>query len=172
MGLHAPFLVDSYELEEQVLASDWANELLGGTRSAGVVGVGYIQGPMRRPLGLTRELVELSDYKGARIGIRPSSLTEMTMKALGATPVPFAPGEIDGLDGMEAHLSLVRDAYSEGADSLTGNVMFWSRPGVIFANSAAFDAFTPDQQDILRRAGVRALAESVESIGARAPAAP
>ena len=64
------FLSTDYELEEQVLASDWAKELLGGTRSAGVVGVGYIQGPMRRPLGLTRELVELSDYKGARIGIR------------------------------------------------------------------------------------------------------
>ena len=105
VGLHAPFLVDSYELEEQILASDWAKELLGGTRSAGVVGLGYIQGPMRQPFGFTRDLVELSDYNGARIGIRPSALTEKTMKALGATPVPFTPGDIEGLDGMEAHLS-------------------------------------------------------------------
>jgi TRAP-type C4-dicarboxylate transport system substrate-binding protein len=164
VGLHAPFLVDSYELEEQILASDWAKELLGGTRSAGVFGIGYIQGPMRRPLGLTRDLVELSDYKGARIGIRPSALTEKTMWALGATPVPFTPGDVEGLDGMEAHLSLIDDAYSADAHSLTGNVMFWSRPGVIFGNNAAFDAFTPDQQDVLRRAGVRALAQSVDSI--------
>ena len=168
VGLHAPFLVDSYELEEQILASDWAKELLGGTRSAGVVGVGYIQGPMRQPIGLTRDLVKLSDYNGARIGIRPSSLTEKTMKALGATPVPFTPGDIEGLDGMEAHLSLIYDAYSADAQSLTGNVIFWSRPGVIFANNTAFDAFTPDQRDILRRAGVRALAESVDAIRTRA----
>ena len=94
------------------------------------------------------------------------------MKALGATPVPFTPGEIEGLDGMEAHLSLVRDAYGADADSLTGNVMFWSRPGVIFAANAAFDAFTPEQQDMLRRAGARALAESVDSIGARAATLP
>jgi TRAP-type transport system periplasmic protein len=172
IGLHAPFLVDSYELEEQVLTSDWAKELLRGTRSAGVVGVGYIQGPMRRPLGMTRELVDLSDYKGARIGIRQSSLTEMTMKALGATPVSFTPDDIEGLDGMEAHLSLVRDAYNADTYSLTGNVMFWSRPGVIFVNSAVFDAFTADQQETLRRAGARALADSVESIATRAVGVP
>ena len=167
VGLHAPFLVDSYALEEQILASDWAKELLGGTRSAGVVGLGYIQGPMRQPLGLTHDLVKLSDYNGARIGIRPSSLTEMTLKAMGATPVPFTPGDIEGLDGMEAHLSLIYDRYSADALSLTGNVIFWSRPGVIFANNAAFDALTPDQQDLLRRAGVRALAESVDAIRTR-----
>ncbi len=172
IGLHAPFLIDSYELEQQVLASDWAKELLGGTRSAGVVGVGYLQGPMRRPLGLTRELVELADYNGARIGIRKSALTEMTMKALGATAVPFTPGDIEGLDGMEAHLSLIRDSYAADANSLTGNVIFWSRPGVIFANNAAFDALTADQQAILRRAGDRALAASVESIGTNAATLP
>ena len=172
IGLHAPFLVDSYELEEQILASDWAKELLGGTRSAGVVGVGYIQGPMRRPLGMTRELVDLSDYNGARIGIRQSSLTEMTMKALGATPVAFAPDDIVGLDGMEAHLSLVRDAYNADTYSLTGNVMFWSRPGVIFANNAAFDALSAEQQEILRRAGAVAFADSVEAIATRARAVP
>ena len=65
---------------------------------------------------------------------------------------------------MEAHLSLIDDAYSADAHSLTGNVIFWSRPGIIFANNAAFDAFTPDQQDLLRRAGVRALAKSVDAI--------
>ena len=64
VGLHAPFLVDSYELEEQILASDWGKELLGGTRSAGVVGLGYIQGPMRQPLGLTRDLVDALRLQG------------------------------------------------------------------------------------------------------------
>ena len=172
VGLHAPFLIDNYELEQQVLASDWATKLLEGTRSTGVVGVGYLQGPMRRPLGLTRELVELADYNGARIGIRKSALTEMTMKALGATAVPFTPGEIDGLDGMEAHLGLIRDAYADNANSLTGNVIFWSRPGVIFANNALFDALTADQQAILRRAGERALGASVEFIGTNAATLP
>ena len=164
MGLNAPFLIDSYDLEAQVIATDWANELLAGTRPAGVVGIGYIQGPMRRPLGITRELVDLADYNGARIGIRPSVLTEMTMKALGAVPVAFAPGDSAGLDGMEAHLNLIRDSYGTNANSLTGNVIFWSRPGVIFANIGAFDGLTPDQQDILRRASTRANFSERESV--------
>ena len=44
VGLHAPFLIDSYALEERVLTTDWAKELLNGTRSAGVAGLGYFQG--------------------------------------------------------------------------------------------------------------------------------
>ena len=47
--------------------------------------------------------------------------------------------------------------------------MFWPRPGVIFANKATYDALTSDQQDILRRAGVRALAESVDAHPRRGP---
>ena len=57
-----------------MLSSDWGKALLDGTRDAGVVGLGYFQGPMRRPLGMTRDLVELSDYAGAKSasGRRPS----------------------------------------------------------------------------------------------------
>jgi TRAP-type C4-dicarboxylate transport system substrate-binding protein len=172
VGLQAPFLIDSYQLEDRVLSSDGAKALLDGTRSAGVVGLSYLQGPMRRPLGLTRDLVEPSDYVGAKIGIRASALTEMTMKALGATPVAFKPGDTSGLDGMEAHLGLIDGSkYDQGAKSLTGNVMFWSRPGVIFANAKSFDGLTPEQQGILRSAGEQAYRESVASIPANGVAA-
>jgi len=163
--LHAPFLIDSAELEEQVLASASAQELLEGTRSAGVIGIGYVQGPLRRPLGYTRALLDLEDYAGARIGIRGGALNEMTMEALGATPYVFPPDVLTGLDGMEVHVALVDlGKYDLGADSLTGNVVFWPRPGVIFANAEAFDALTTDQQAILREAGMRHLEASVAEV--------
>ena len=86
----------------------------------------------------------------------------MTMRALGATPVVFAPGDTTGLDGMEVHMGLlVGTKYDVGASSLTGNVMFWPRPGVIFANEATFDGLTPDQQSMLRAAGDRMYSGSV-----------
>ena len=167
VGLHAPFLIDSYELEEQVLTSDWGQALLDGTRSAGVVGIGYFQGPLRRPLGYTRALTDLAAYQGARIGIRASDLTEMTMEALGAAPISFPPGDASGLDGMEVHMGILFDAkYDLGADSLTGNVAYWPRPGVFFANAEAFDGLTSDHQAILREAGQRAFTASVASVSA------
>ena len=159
--LHAPFLIDSYDLEAQVLASAQAQALLGGTRSAGVTGIGYVEGPLRRPLAYAHPLLDLPDYAGARIGIRGSSLTELAMQALGAIPDVFPPGSTTGLDAMEidlAHIDLGK--YDAGADSLTGNIVFWPRPGVIFANAEAFNALTADQRAVLRDAGRRNLEAS------------
>jgi TRAP-type C4-dicarboxylate transport system substrate-binding protein len=154
-ALHAPFLIDSYALEEAILRSTWGQALLEGTRPAGVVGLGYADGILRRPLGYTRALLDVPDYAGARIGIRAGGVAEMTMQALGATPFVFPPGDTAGLDGMEVHVNqILLGEYDTGADSLTGNVAFWPRPAVIFANAAWFDRLTVEQQATLRTAGM------------------
>jgi TRAP-type C4-dicarboxylate transport system substrate-binding protein len=172
VGLQAPFLIDSQELENRVLSSDSAKALLDGTRSAGVVGISYLQGGVRMPLGLTRDLVEPSDFVGARIGFAGSALTEMTLKALGASPALFMPGDSTGLDGMEASLlAIENNKYDNGAKSLTANVMFWHRPGVIFANARVFDELSAEQRQILRSAGEQAYRESVMTIVARSATA-
>jgi TRAP-type C4-dicarboxylate transport system substrate-binding protein len=150
-GLQVPFLIDSYDLEARVLSADWAKKLLDGPRSIGVVGLDYIQGPLRLPLGLTRHLSQASDFQGARIGIRPSHVSEMTMKALGATPVAWA--STAGLDGIEMDVASIEgNNYDIGAKSLTGNLPFWTRPSVIFANATWFDGLPTDRQQQLRSA--------------------
>jgi hypothetical protein len=89
------------------------------------------------------------------------------MEALGATPVVFPPGDSSGLDGMEAHVEIIAGAkYDFGADSLTGNVVYWPRPGVIFANAAAFEAMTSDQQALLREAAEEAFTVSATHVPA------
>jgi TRAP-type C4-dicarboxylate transport system substrate-binding protein len=150
-GLEAPFLIDSYNLEASALSSDWGQKLLEGTRSAGVVSLDYVQGPLRLPLGLTRNLVQATDFVGARIGIRPSHVSEMTIRALGATPVAWA--TTTGLDGIEMDpYGVAGNKYDVGATSLTGNAVFWARPSVIFANAKWFDSLSATQQDQLRTA--------------------
>lgn len=164
-ALQAPFLIDSYSLEAAVLSSDVGRKMLDGPRSAGLVGIGYLQGPMRRPLGITHGLVSLDDFKNATIGIRASKLVEQSLTALGAKPKAFVPGNTAGLDGMEAHLGIIQDAnYDEGATSLTGNVVLWPRTGVFFANAKTFDALSTEQQSVLRRAADRAFRTSVEQV--------
>jgi TRAP-type C4-dicarboxylate transport system substrate-binding protein len=154
-GLQAPMLIDSLDLEAKVLATDWAKKLLDGPRSIGIVGLGYVQGELRQPLGITRDLANVSDFQGARIGARPSHVTEMTMKALEATIVatPAASVNLSGLDGMEMGMpGVAGNHYDQGAKSFTGNLVFWARPNVIFANAKWFDALTADQQGLLRAA--------------------
>jgi TRAP-type transport system periplasmic protein len=162
-ALLAPFLIDSYELEAKVLRSDTAAGLLDGLKAGGLVGLGYLQGPIRYPLGLTRQLVSPSDFRGARIGIRPSRLAEMTFAALGATPVDYIAGAVPtGLDGLEAHLdSIAGNRFDTGARSLTGNIDLWTRPFLLFAGAKAFDALSAAQQDMLRSAAATALEQSI-----------
>jgi TRAP-type transport system periplasmic protein len=151
MGIQAPFAIDSFDLQAKVLASDWAQKLLDGTRPAGVVGIGYVQGPLRQPLGVTRDLTSASSFQGAKFGIRPSKVSEMTLKALGATPVGWS--DLTGLDGIEMDVpSISGNRYDMSAKSLTGNIVLWARPSAFFANAAWFDALAPDQQQALRSA--------------------
>jgi TRAP-type transport system periplasmic protein len=175
-GLQAPMLIDSFDLEAKVLATDWAKKLLDGPRSIGIVGLGYVQGELRQPLGITRNLAQVSDFQGARIGARPSHVTEMTMKALGATSVatPASSVNLSGLDGLEMGMpGVIGNEYDKGATSFTGNVVFWARPNVIFANAKWFDGLTADQQGLLRAAAAetdqgsasRARASAEESRG-------
>jgi TRAP-type C4-dicarboxylate transport system substrate-binding protein len=153
-GLQAPMLIDSYDLEAKVLATDWATKLLDGPRSIGVVGLGYIQGELRQPLGITRDLAQVSDFQGARIGIRPSHVAEMTMKALGATtshqPALF---NLSGLDGIEMGApGIAGNEFYRGAKSFTSDFVFWPRPNVIFADAKWFDSLSTEQQGQLRSA--------------------
>jgi TRAP-type transport system periplasmic protein len=151
MGIQAPFVIDSFDLESKVLATDWAVKLLDGTRIAGVVGIGYVQGPLRQPLGVTRKLTDASSFQGARFGIRPSKVSEMTLTALGATPVGWS--DLKGLDGIEMDVpSINNNKYDMAAKSLTGNVVLWARPSAFFANAAWFDGLSADQQQTLRAA--------------------
>ena len=60
-ALLAPMLVDSYDLELKVLESPLARRMLEGVEEAGVVGVALLPGPLRRPFGLSRPLLDVQD---------------------------------------------------------------------------------------------------------------
>jgi TRAP-type C4-dicarboxylate transport system substrate-binding protein len=99
-ALHAPFLIDSYTLEERVIRSPLVDDMLEAVKPLRLEGLGVLPGPMRKPLGIARPLVKPSDYRGLTIGVGQSRVANATMRALGATPVsfPFA-GAITRFDG-------------------------------------------------------------------------
>jgi hypothetical protein len=101
----APFLVDSYPLEEKVLAGPMAGEMLAGVRPLGLVGLAVLPGPLRRIAAVRKTLVKPGDFAGLTVGTSASLTARATIRALGARPAILrAQGKLTGMDGLEQHL--------------------------------------------------------------------
>jgi TRAP-type C4-dicarboxylate transport system substrate-binding protein len=164
--LVAPFAVDSYALERRVLSSPLAARMLRGVEQLDLVGIGLVPGEMRKPLGITRALVEASDYGGATIGTRRSRLGGRTFRALGASPEYYEPGgDISSFDGADAGLGGIEGDRLDGpARTLAANVNLWPRVIAIVMNRDAYDELSGDQRDALEAASRAALDPTIERL--------
>jgi TRAP-type C4-dicarboxylate transport system substrate-binding protein len=161
-ALSAPMAVDSLALEQQVLASDVATDMLTSVGVIGLVGLGILPGPMRKPVGITRKLLGSADFRGARIGLSASEVGTRSLQALGATPVTSALGgaSLEGMDGLEYQVTGIQgNQYDSVARTITANVSLWARPLVVVANGKKLRA---GQADMLRSAAQAAIQSSAE----------
>jgi TRAP-type C4-dicarboxylate transport system substrate-binding protein len=158
-ALHAPLLVDSLELERRVLTGPLGAEMLDGVRAAGVEPVGVLPGPLRLPLGISRDLVGAADYRDALIGSRPSAVAAATVRALGGRYVDVAAGaDVAGLDGFDASLADIEGfGYDGVARSVTADVVLWPRAVTLVINRDAWKRLAPEQREILTRAAGEAV---------------
>ena len=161
----APFLVDSLALEQRVLESPLARRMLRRLDRAGLVGLAILPGPLRRPLGLSRQLVGPADYRGGTIAIRYGGVARTTFRALGARVKGYVLGRLPAVDGAELDSNTIAmNGYDAQARALTANVVLWARPQTIFMNRAAFGRLTPSQRATLRRAGRAAVASELARV--------
>lgn len=156
--LHAPMMIDSYALELKVLEDEGVvRPMLESLDRLGLDGVGVLPGPLQRPLA-TRRLGAPADWSGMRIGYANGEQIARSLRALGARPrimvasgkfTGLDGGKLTGLDGLVSHfISIAGNQYHRKAPYLTGNVVLWPRPLVLFAA----DTVTPAQLAVLRRA--------------------
>jgi TRAP-type C4-dicarboxylate transport system substrate-binding protein len=167
--LVAPFAVDSYALQREVLRSGVAAEMLRGVEGLDLVGVALLPGDLRRPFGVGRPLVEVDDYRGARIATRLSRLGLRTFDALGAAGEPVAPSaDVSSFDGAENGIENFQgSSYSGPRRELTMNVALWPRSLAIVMNRDAWEDLSEDQRDLLRAAGRAALDPALDRIRSR-----
>lgn len=166
-ALVAPFLVDSFGLEQRVLESPLVERMLAGVEALGLVGVALLPGELRRPLGLTRALVRPADYTGATIGIRPADVARATFGALGAEAQAFqaATSGLAGFDGAESGVATIQNnRYDRDARALTANVVLWPRPTTVVVNANAFEELDSEQQEALRRLGAELTDPMLETL--------
>jgi TRAP-type C4-dicarboxylate transport system substrate-binding protein len=163
-ALLAPMLVDSYDLEASVFQAGIPAQMLNSVAGAGVVGVGVLPGPMRKVMGIAKPFLAPVDFAGARIADQDSALTQTTLHALGATPVPVPGGaKLHGVDGYEQQLeSIAGNRYDAIAKYATANLNLWPRPLVIIMGKAAWAKLSATQRGILRKAADTTLLPAIE----------
>jgi TRAP-type C4-dicarboxylate transport system substrate-binding protein len=168
--LHAPLLIDSYELEERVLSDGVVDPMLESLSDLELQGVGVLPGPMRRPLG-RQPLRGPGDWTGRRISESGGEQIAAALRSLGARPSydnPSVTEPTGKLDGIETHVASVPgNHYHYDFPYLTGNVVLWPRPLVLFAGPEV----SSEDLAVLRKAAkdaipeTAALSRSLESDG-------
>jgi TRAP-type C4-dicarboxylate transport system substrate-binding protein len=165
-ALQAPFLIDNDALAEAVATSDTANQMLEGLSSAGVVGLTMWPEDMRHPFAISPQPPFLSpeDFAGMNIRTTTSGISFALIKALGGNPM-FANENYQGAEsGLRQGGSLI------GTQVATGNVTFFSKFQVLFANSASFEKLSDEQKSILQKAAqatqTKAIAEHPREVDA------
>ena len=158
--LHAPMLIDSYELEEKVLGDGLVDPMLESLGDLELQGIGVLPGPLRRPLG-KHPLRGPGDWDGARISSSGGEQIDAALRSLGAEPrydSPHVREATDELDGIETHIAAVPgNHYHYDFPYLTGNVVLWPRPLVLFAGPDV----SADDLAVLRKAAKEAIPEAV-----------
>jgi TRAP-type C4-dicarboxylate transport system substrate-binding protein len=164
-ALEAPFLVDSFGLEQKVLSSRLPDRMLPAISALGVRGLAILPGELMRPFGLERRLRGPSDYGGAIIGITPSLVPRLTFEGLGSTPRPYPPGELTPWRFTGAALDLYTLGEGNfavyGRSSVTANVVFWPQAFTVVGGPEVLAKLTPQQRDVLRKAGRGALGPAI-----------
>ena len=162
-ALGAPLLIQSYAHERAVLESPLAETLARAVQSRGVVGLGILPGPLRRPLA-SGPLAHPRDFAGVTLAAQRSSIAEHTLGVLGGRTAEIpVEGAIDRYDGVEQHvISMATNTYDRAAPYLAANVNLWPRPIVIFANPTTLDELTERQRVALRDAPSEVIDDVVE----------
>jgi Tol biopolymer transport system component/TRAP-type C4-dicarboxylate transport system substrate-binding protein len=165
-ALQAPFLIDNDALAEAVATSDIAAKMLDSLSKNGIMGLTLWPEDLRHPFSLLPEKPILSpaDISGRNIRVTDTGVSQKLIETLGGIPTT---GE-GGYEGAESGLRQARSL--SGTPTATGNVTFFPKYQVLFANGAAFSKLSEAQQALLREAAAatqkKAIAEHPSEVEA------
>jgi TRAP-type C4-dicarboxylate transport system substrate-binding protein len=171
-ALNAPMLIDSYPLQQAVIASDIPREMLAGLDAVGVTGLAVLADGLHKPIAVDHPLLSPADYDGINFTTRRSTTMADAVLALGAdTEVAIAGARTVGLQsgeiqGYEMHLLgvSVTEVNLQLAPYLTANVNLWANPAALIANTHVLAALTETQRGWMMQAAATATEQSTELV--------
>jgi TRAP-type C4-dicarboxylate transport system substrate-binding protein len=166
-ALQAPMLIDSYALEQAVLASDIPGQMLSGLGRIGVDALAVLADGLHKPYGVKRPVVGVADWRGITFGTYSSQVQAQAIRSLGATPTPVIGTRRDQAlkDGRIQGFALDLFRYKLNTEEVfapyvTANVNLWPQINVLLANPGQLGALTDQQRGWLRQAAQDAAGRS------------
>jgi TRAP-type C4-dicarboxylate transport system substrate-binding protein len=175
-ALQAPFLVNGYPLERQIIAGRLGRSISArATQQAGNLYVLAIhEGGIRYPLGSTKSFTTVNAFRNAKIRSVQSKVLFTGLQTLGASPDPLPLPEVylalknGTVDGMEANIGLIAtNKYFEVAKNVTANVPLWPFPTALSINRAFYNSLSRTEQTALRTAANLVPAYSIGLVSRR-----
>jgi len=167
-AFQAPFLIDNDALAKAVATSDPASRMLQNLSSSGLTGLTLWPEDLRHPFSVdpAKPLLSPDDFAGLTIRATDTGVGEMMIKALGGNPI------FEATDYQGAESGLRQGTSLTGQPAATGNVTFFAKYQVLFANGAVFEKLSDAQRAVLQEAAAaaqkKALAERPSDVDAGA----
>ncbi|WP_210505649.1 hypothetical protein [Naasia sp. SYSU D00057] len=153
--LSAPFLIDSYTLQQAALQSPIAGRMAAAVADAGVIGIALQPGMLLRPIASDAPLRTPADWRGMRVQMPPSEHHALAAESLGAEAVRLGPADLEraladrDVRAVVDSLPAQAGAAAVPESRIVLEHVIGARMSVLIA---APDAVSPVHGEVLRRA--------------------
>jgi TRAP-type C4-dicarboxylate transport system substrate-binding protein len=166
-ALTAPMLIDGYRLEGAVMASAIPHRMLASLARLHLAGLAVLADGLRKPIGVKRPLVSLTDWHGITFAVIRSRAEADAIRALGAAPTDIWSAQLNDalaagkVDGFEKNLLVYQvNGTQEVAPYVTANVNLWPQTVALIANPRRLAGLSADERAWIRQAAADAAAHS------------
>ena len=170
-ALQAPMLIDSYPLEQAVIAAGIPDQMLDGLDKVGVAGLGVLVDGLRKPIAVKGPLLGAADWRGITFGTFKAQGQTEAIRALGATPLDiFGRSRSEALSsgklqGFEMSLLVYNGrVLAHAAPYVTANVNLWPQMDVLLGNPKRLAELSDQQRGWLEEAARVGAERSVELV--------
>ena len=166
-AVEAPMTLTSYAAEKALVTGPSSVGLLRTLTGTGVLGLGLMVGPLRRPFSTATPLDALPGWHGMTFRTYNSPVQEATARALGAVAVSASynfPELVRAGRLKAAETDVAQYAFNHYGTLLpraVGNVVLWPRVPVLAFSQQRFDSLSAAEQGWVRDAAAEAVQASV-----------
>ncbi len=153
--IQLPFLIGDYETEREALESPEAQALYDGIEEElGIKIIGYAENGMRHFATKKNPIETMSDLKGVKLRIVPSTMLTEVMTNLGASPQNVAYADVysalqnNVIDGEEINITSVYAMSHYEQLSYISEIGMYPFPSFVCVNADFWNSLTEEQQQV------------------------
>ncbi|HEY9524664.1 MAG TPA: TRAP transporter substrate-binding protein DctP, partial [Thermopolyspora sp.] len=164
-ALDAPMTITSVAAQKALVSGPIAEHVLSELAGSGIVGLGLMVGPLRRPFA-TAPLLGADAWRGVRFRVLDSRVEADAIRSFGAAPVKSGLEWIDQtrasrLDGGDFDIpQFWAGGERSTLEYVTANVVLWPMMSVLSLSQKRFDALSEAQRGWVRDAARQAVLAS------------